>query len=190
MADLGFPCSIRQGYNFEKDQQVLVGHLVSLKIGATEFKADTTLTDPNDNSKSVAVLGPISYIYWKGGYADPVSVVFNVSTANQTLAWTLTHSKMEDTYLEFKFNIYAFDQVAKTYYKAFHTDDKAMKGYVLKSGGDLALSIGADPNPTVPSPLNYDLQLDIMPKEEAQVLLIAASNTDKLTKAWGVTVTK
>lgn len=71
MAQLDFGCSISQGYNFQKDVQTLVGHLVKLKIGDTEITADTDLTDPADNTKSVTVVGPISYIQWQGGMQMP-----------------------------------------------------------------------------------------------------------------------
>jgi hypothetical protein len=93
---------------------------------------------------------------------------------------------MTDTYVEFKFKIYEFDQVAKKYYPAFHSGDAVMKGYVLKEGSDLALSIDSDNDMTVPSPLNYRMSVAIMPKEEAQTLQHAVSDTDKFSKQWGV----
>lgn len=188
MAQLYYPCSLRQAFNFEKDAQVLVGHLVSIKIGTEELKADITLTTPTDNTATAAVVGAISSIQWEGGYADPVHITCNVSTVNQTKVGVLTHTKMADTTIEFKFNIYQFDQVAKKYYLAFHTEDTAMKGLILKQGGDLALAIDTDNDMTVPSPLNYQLQISIMPQQIKQDLKVAVSDTDKFAKTWGVDV--
>lgn len=188
MAQLDFGCSISQGYNFQKDVQTMVGHLVKLKIGDTEITADTDLTDPADNTKSVTVVGPISYIQWQGGYADAVHVNANLTTTNQKTIALLTHTTLTNTLVEFQYDIYAFDQVAKVYYKAFHTDSSDIKGIILKQGGALALHIGTDPEMEVPSPLNYALSISIMPQEEAQAIQVAVSNTDKFSKAWGVKV--
>ena len=186
MASSDYQCSIRQGYNFEKDAQVLVGHLVSIKVADKELKADTSLTGPVD-LKAQVVVGPISSISWQGGYADPVWVSFNVTSANQTEALLLKHTTLSKTDVEFAFNIYAFDQVAKVYYLAFHTDKKALKGLIFKTGGDLAIDIADDPDGQVLSPKNYVLNIGIMPQDaEEQSLLFAVSNTQKFAKQWGV----
>ena len=190
MAQLSYPCDLEQAFNFEKDKQVLVGHLVSISIGGTALSADITLTKPTDNATSEAVVGAISGISWEGGYGDPIYISCNVSTKNQTSVAVLTHTKMANTEVVFKFNVYAFDQVAKKYYLCFHSDSKDMNGLVLKQGGNLSLFIDSDPDMTVPSPLNYQLQIGIMPQQSAQVIQVAVSDTDKFSKAWGVSVAK
>lgn len=188
MAVLDFGCSIRQGYNFEKDAQVLVGHLLAMKIGDKELEADTELTDPEDNTKDIKLLGPISSVYWQGGYADPVVFSFNVSTKNQVATSLLTHTTLTNTQVEFKFKTYAFDQVNKVYYPCFHSGDEALKGIILKNGGDLELEIDTDPDMEVPSPLNYVLSISLMPQQLAQALQVAVSLNDKFSKQWGVAV--
>ncbi|NOQ35109.1 MAG: hypothetical protein GQ569_04350 [Methylococcaceae bacterium] len=190
MADLSFDCSIRQGFNFEKDAQVLVGHLLTMKIGDTELTADTNLTDPEDNTKNVVTLGPIANVYWQGGYADPIVFTFNVSTKNQTATLLLTHTTLTNTLVEFKFKTYAFDQVNKVYYPCYHSGDDVMKGIILKEGGELSLDIGPDPENEVPSPLNYSLSIAIMPQQIAQAFQVAVSLNDKFSKVWGVEVTQ
>lgn len=186
MASSYYPCSIRQGFNFEKDVQVLVGHLVSIKIGGIELKADLTLTLPTD-LKTATVVGPISGISWEGGYADPIFINCNISTANQVQTLVLKHTNLSKTDVEFAFNIYAFDQVEKKYYLCFHTDTKAMLGLVLKQGGDLALDIADDPSSEVMSPLNYAFSIGIVPQDkDAQSLLFAVSFDKKFAKVWGV----
>jgi hypothetical protein len=64
-----------------------------------------------------------------------------------------------------------------------------MKGLIFKTGGNLSLAVDPDPSSEVMSPLNYAMQIAIMPEPEAQVIKVAVSNTDKFAKTWGVTVT-
>lgn len=191
MASLNFNCSIRQGFNFEKDKQVLVGHLVSMTIGDQELAADITLTDPLDYGTSVSVVGVISGISWQGGYADPVNIACNISGTNQKAVAILTHTNLSSNNVVFAFNIYAYDQNSKVYYNAFNSGDSngTLNGLIYKTGGDLALQISPDNDTEVVSPLNYQMFVGIMPQESAQSINVAVSNTDKFVKAWGVTVT-
>jgi hypothetical protein len=185
MASSDYPCSIRQAFMFEKDSQVLVGHLEKLQIGDITFAVDTELTVPTDFTKK-KVVAPISNISWVGGYADPVYIDCHVSTANQKTASLLTHTNLSKTDTLFQFNIYVFDPTAKLYYLGFHSGGVDMKGLVMKSGGSLALSIDSEQDHEVESPKNYVLNIGIMPQEIAQALQLAISNTDKFSKQWGV----
>lgn len=187
MASLNYNCSIRQGYNFEKDRQVLVGHLVSISIGGQALTADTTLTIPTDYS-TAAVVGVISGISWQGGYADPVNIACNISNENQKAVAVMTHTDLSNNVVVFQFNIYAYDQNAMVYYLAFTSNSTNMNGLVYKTGGELSLQISPDPDNEVVSPLNYPMYIGIMPQQSAQTLNIAVSNTDKFVKTWGVTV--
>ncbi|MEY3288162.1 MAG: hypothetical protein RLZZ419_404 [Pseudomonadota bacterium] len=195
MASSQYSCSVRQGFNFEKDQQVLVGHLVSMTVGGTALVADENLTIPTAAfstgsavTTSTAVVGVISDISWEGGYADPIYMNVQVSNENQKTLSVKTHTSLLDTTVVFQFNIYAFDQVAKVYYLAFDSNATNMNGLIFKQGGDLSLSIDPDPSHEVKSPMNFALSIGIMPQNTAQVLNLAVSNTDKFVKTWGVTV--
>ena len=189
MASSQYGCSIRQGFNFERDAQVLVGHLVSITIGGTALAADITLTLPTDLTNATAVVGVISDISWEGGYADPVHIQCNVSTENQKAISIMKHTTLTDTTVVYQFNIYKFDQVAKVYYLCFSSNATDMNGLIMKNGGELAIDIGEENDPTVMSPLNYNFYIGIMPQASAQVLNFAVSNTDKFVKTWGVAVT-
>jgi len=187
MASLNYNCSVRQGFNFEKDRQVLVGHLVSLNIGGTELAADMTVTVPTDYS-SASIVGLISDIDWRGGYADQINIASVVSTENQKAVSILTHTNLSSNKVVFKFNIYAYDQNAKVYYLAFNQTETALNGLIYKNNGELSLQIASDPDRQVVSPLNFPLYIGIMPQESAQTIKVAVSNTDKFVKSWGVTV--
>ena len=190
MASSQYSCSIRQGFNFEKDAQVLVGHVVSMTIGTQELGTDLKVTDPTNfgTDNDLDIVGIISDISWQGGYADPIQIAFNVSNENAKLVSIMKHTDLSDTTVVFKFKIYDFDPIAKVYYLAFHTDDTDMKGLVFKQGGELALEIAAQPDSQVASPLTFQMYTGIMPQEEAQVVNFAVSNTDKFVKSWGVAV--
>ncbi len=186
MASLNYPCSVRQAFNFEKDQQVTVGHLNSIQIGTQALTADITLTLPT-NYSATTVVGVIQDWSWNGGYADPIYINFNVSNENQKSLSVMCHTNLSNTAVTVAFNIYCFDQDAKVYYPACSTLTTPLTGFVFKKGGELSLAIDPHNDPLVPSPLNFPAAIGIMPTETSQVINFAVSNTDKFVKQWGVT---
>lgn len=197
MASSYYDCSIRQGFNFEKDQQVLVGHLVSITIGTQVLAADETLTIPTaafatggatDVTKGTAVVAVISSISWEGGYADPIYISCQLSNDNAKAVSVMLHTNLLNNDVVFKFNIYEYDPFAKKYFNAFNSGTVEMKGLIYKVGGDLSLAVDKEPHGEVVSPMNYQMNIGIMPQPTAQVLNLAVSDTDKFAKTWGVTV--
>lgn len=188
MASSHYSPSLRQAFNFEKDSQVLVGHLVSLNIGTIDLPADFALDNPKDTAgDNLTVVGAITDISWEGGYADPVHIQFNVSSANQVVMLGMKHQTLVNTEVVFQFIIYQYDQVASVYYESFWSNATDMNSLLLKNGGDLAIDIAEAPDPTVKSPDNFNAYLGLVPQNtDAQALLLAFSNTAKLTKVWGV----
>jgi len=185
MASLNYGCSLRQAFNFEKDQQVLVGHVNTIQIGTQALTADITLTLPT-NFTATTVVGVITDWSWNGGYADPVYINFNVSNENQKLLSVMCHTNLSNTAVTVAFNVYAFDQDAKVYYQACSTLTTPLTGFVFKVGGDLTLAIDPHNDPTVQSPYNFPASIAIMPTETSQTINFAVSNTDKFVKQWGV----
>ena len=135
-ADLSYNCSVSQGFNFKKDEQILVGHIEYLKIGDQEFNSDLNVTNPIDSSKLIKVFGVMSNIQWSGGYADPIQFSCQVSTDNKMKMATLTHKSLANTEVEMIFSVYDFDPKEKSYFKCFHSDSVKLKGLVAKSGGN------------------------------------------------------
>jgi hypothetical protein len=137
----------------------------------------------------VGVFGVASGIYWNGGYAEPIQFSCQVSNTNKVKIATLTHQKLVNTEVIFKFNIYEYDPEEKKYFKCFHTDDAEIKGIIQKSGGQLAISISMDQSDEVISPQNYSFQLGVVPQEkESTDLMVATALNDKFVKKWGVAV--
>ena len=188
MAESSYSCSVSQGFNFQKDEQILVGHINSLKIGETELKSDLNVTDPEDVNKTIKVFGVASSIYWNGGYADPVQFACQVSTDNKNLLTTLKHKSMSNTEVELLFTFYDYDPKEKKYFKCFHANDTKLKGLVEKAGGALNLDIDMDQSMEVVSPKNYNFSLGVMPQDQEMAIHLAVSVTDKFAKKWGVEV--
>lgn len=189
MAATSFSCSVEQGFNFQKDAQDLVGHLNKLKIGEKELAVDLGVTNPEELAgDKIKVVGVMSSIYWNGGFAESIQFSCQVSNANKKDLAILTNTELSNTTVEFQFTIYDYDPDEKKYYKAFHTNDAALKGLIEKSGGDLAISIDLDQSMEVVSPLNFALNLSVMPEDSEQETHLAFSVTDKVVKRWGVTV--
>ncbi len=188
MAESSFSCSVEQGFNFQKDEQILVGHIVACKVGDTQFDADLNVSDPEDSASLIKVFGIASGIFWNGGYADPVQFSCQVSNANKVQIATLTHKSLSNTEVIFKFNIYDYDPKEKKYYKAFHANDTDLKGLIEKSGGALNLSIDMDQSMEVVSPKNFNFNLSIMPQDLNMEIHLATSLSDKFVKKWGVEV--
>jgi len=189
MAELNYYCDVSQGFNFQKDQQTPVGHINKLKVAGKELAADMAVTDPeNVTGDKVKVVGVVSGMNWKGGYADSIEFSCQVSNPNKKTLAVLTHSEMANTMVEFVFTIYDYDPDEKKYYKCFHSNDAVLKGLVQKSGGRLHIRIDSDQSEEVISPKNFSFRLSVMPEDLQQDTHMAMSVSDKLVKRWGVTV--
>jgi hypothetical protein len=189
MAEINHYCDVNQGFNFVKDAQDKVGHITAVKIGDKELAVDLTVTNPEELSgDKVKVVGVVSSINWQGGYADSMICSCQVSNANKKDLGVMVHSDLSNTKVEFKFNIYEYDPEDKKYFKCFHTDDAVLNGLVEKQGGQLSIAIADEENQEVVSPLNYEMNLGVMPEDTEQETHIAFSVSQKLVKRWGVTV--
>lgn len=188
MAESSYDCSVTQGFNFQKDEQILVGHINSLKIGGKEFSADLNITDPEDVANLVKVVGIVSNIYWGGGYAEPINFSCQLGTDNKNAAAELQHKSMSDTEVLFKYTIYDYDPKDKKYFKCFHSGDEELKGLVMKSGGELELNIDMEQSTEIVSPKNYAFSLGVMPQDLNMAIQMAFSTQGKFAKKWGVEV--
>ncbi|MBL4635119.1 MAG: hypothetical protein JKY56_14700 [Kofleriaceae bacterium] len=187
MAESSYQCSVSQGFNFQKDSQDTIGHIVSLKIGDTALLADFELSDPMDNQNHVKVFGVLDSIFWNGGYADPVQFSCNVSTANKNTLFAMLHKSLSNTTIEFEFVTYKYDPDTKKFFKCFHSGDAgALKGLVLKEGGDLAMQISEDEGYEVPSPKNFNFTLGVMPEDSQMAIHVAVSTDGKFAKQFGI----
>jgi hypothetical protein len=189
MASSEYYCDVNQGFNFEKDSQVVVGHLNSLKIGEKEYTADISVGDPESVTEVVTVVGVLGNIEWQGGYADSISFSAQISTANKNLLATLVHTNLVNTEVLMEFTVYEYDPEKLAYFKCFHTNAVKLKGLIEKSGGELSIQVGTEQNSEVVSPKNFTFNLGVMPQDEDQAVHVAVSTSGKFAKKWGVAVT-
>lgn len=188
MAELSYSCSVSQGFNFQKDEQILIGHINALKIGETDLKSDLSVTNPEDDTKLVEVFGIVGSIYWAGGYADPVQFNCQVSSANKNTLAQFQHMSLKNTEVIFSYTIYDYDPVKKMYFKCFHTGTDKLNGLIHKSGGSLAMNIDMEQSMEIVSPKNYTFSLGVMPQDKDMAIQLAISVSDKFAKKWGVEV--
>jgi hypothetical protein len=187
-AESSLPCSVQQGFNFAKDEQVLVGYITYLKIADTELAADLNVPNPTNPTKMQKVVAVVSNVFWGGGYAEPLQFAARIGTDNKNIVSTLTHKSLANTEVEISFSIYDYDPKEKKYFACFHSNNIKLKGLVYKTGGELALQVDMDQSMEVQSPRNYALSIGIMPQDIAQEIFMAFSVSDKLVKKWGVAV--
>ena len=180
-------CDVMQGYNFKKDVQTPIGYLTALKIGGATLKADQTVKDPTAPATDFPVVAVLSGSMWELGVTDALYFTGQLSVFNKQQTQLLVYKDLSKVDVVFKFAVYAYDPVAKRYFKCLlATDDKDLNGIIEKNGEDLNLSIADDPSTEVQSPANYAFQIGIKPQPSAQVVTVATSFTDRVVKAWGI----
>lgn len=190
MAEISYTCSAEQAFNWDKNNQSVIGHLTALKVGGEDIEAKFELMNPEKVGEKNKVVGPISYINWKGGYADAIQIDAQVHNENQQDLMTLLQKDLDSTAVEFKFEIFAYHQEKgnEKYFQCFHCDDKTLYGLIHKDGEKLDIFIDKKQSQQILSPKNFSFSIKIMPAEdEAQVLHWAGKLDGKLSKAWGIT---
>lgn len=197
-----------QGFNFKKDYQKTIGFLTALKIGTESFAADFTVNSPmavtaasgittqaTATAGALNVVAVLKNITWTMGDTDPLVFKGLLSIAGKQAFSALLYASMIDIDVEIGFVIYEYDPLAKKYYAAFsnsaqaNTDATAtgVKGQIKKDGTDLKMTINPEADEAVQSPINYEFDLEVVPKPIVQPLLFATSSTRKVTKNWGRT---
>jgi hypothetical protein len=200
MADVKFSCSIPQGFNFQKDSQETVGHLVSMKIGdgTPDIKSDLKLQRPGVDIKYDCV-GVIESVSWAGGHGDPIEFACNISTYNRQKIDLLRHQKLKNTELKIKFAVWNYDPLAKKFFMCNAswgegaTAPVELNGLIRKEGDKLKMELPeTKPATDVASPENWKLNFSIMPytDEEQKILYATGDGEMKIIKPWGAKVAK
>ena len=189
MAEFYKNCDVYQGYNYRKDKQTSVGFVTSLKVGDIELQVDQACKDPTAPETELKAVMVLSGSMWGLGVTDAVYLSGQVSVYNKQKLMGLLYKDLTKVDVEFKFSVYEYDPVEKKYYKCMlPSDDAVLKGILEKNGGDLNLSVSDDASREVQSPENYAVQLGVKPQPSAQTITVATSFSDKVVKAWGLTV--
>jgi len=176
---------IKQAFDWERDSQVPVGHIVSLTIGEKVFTADFLLYDPVAKAERKCV-GVVSGSEWSGGHGDFVKMTFQISTKNKQELAMLLHKELTSTLVKCKFDVFEYDPLEKKYFASFTSTDAELEGIVLKDGGKLQLVLTKEPNETVKSPENYQVELSFVPEPKAQAITLATALGKTVVKKWGI----
>lgn len=179
-------CDVKQGFNFEKDKQGVVGFITSLKIGDVQLDAKITVKDPTAPTTDLAVVSVLSAASWDIGATDALVLNGQIDTKNKQKVALLTIKDLSKIDVLVKFKVYDYDDVAGVYYLCMHSNDVELKGTVEKTDSELYLNISSGPSDAVKSPKNYAFAISITPKAEAQQIHLATSNADKVAKDWGI----
>lgn len=180
---------IVQGYNYRKDVQTAVGFITALKIGDTTVTADQTVKDPMAPETDLKVVAVLSGSMWELGTTDAHYFSGQLSTTNKQNVLMLTYKDLTKVDVEYQFSVYEYDPLEKKYFKCMlPTDDATLKGILEKNGSDLNISVADDPSGEVQSPENYAFSIGIKPQTTAQTVTVATSFSNKIVKAWGLTV--
>ncbi len=187
-AGVSYGCSVEQGFNFQPDVRLPVGHVNTMEIGGVELSSDLGVTDPMDISGDpIEVMGVVSSIKWDGGIAEPIEITCRVSDSNKDEIVYLVQHRLEEPEVSFSFTIYN-GRAPGVYFKCFHSDNEKLLGLIAKSGGDFSISIEMDPAYEVVQPLNYTFKILIYPQDVKMALHFGVGPDDAFAVPWGVEV--
>jgi hypothetical protein len=202
MATFERSCSVEQCFNFKKDVQSPIGVINTLIIGATTFTPDLTVTDPSltvdaaggaeakQTPGAMTIVGALETIKWELGDVEPIELGGVVSVKSKQMINALLFTTMVNINLTIGFTVYDYDELMKKYFVAFSTGNfttstTGVQGLVKKDGNNLNLTIDHTPFDGVQSPKLYKFTLSVVPAPMQQLLYLAASDRDKVTKTWG-----
>jgi len=188
MADVSITTSHKQGFDFSNDIQVPVGFVTALKIGEDELEADLKGKDPMSPTDDIEAVGMINNIYWSTEITGALEVSMQVSTQNKSTLKVALLQSLTNTKVEINFDVFEYDSIKdpQSYFLSCHSDDASLLGSIVKNNGQLALSVSDEPDTLVQQPQNFTVNLSIFPEPVDQAIHLAASETHKLVKQWGM----
>lgn len=188
MANVTREARVPSAYNFKRENQESIMHIVKLSIGGVVINEDQELTDPEqpDGQSKLPVVAAGDYYFWDSGEVRPMEFQFYSSIPNQVLIKNLIMREMPNIDVEIVFAHYEYDRVNGCFYKNAHSNEVAWEGRIQTEGGNRALNIGDQPTPVLENRDVYRVNLSIVPDEKVQYVHLANSLTDKYTKIWGV----
>jgi hypothetical protein len=167
-----------------------VAHLRSLKIGTVSFTTDYKLKTPHDDA-SENVVGVIEQIEWPGDDYDPFTIQCRIFSENRQPAMTVSQKDLNSAKVTFGFAVYERDNKADRYFRAFHTGDTPLNGYVRKISKenerprfDYAVGTEREPYPSYPE--TWTLRFSVTPAAEKQTVHFATAHLATWAKSWGV----
>ena len=201
MASIKIDPETEHAFDFERNDQHLIGHIDFLKIGTTTLTRDITLLKPIGFVDSV-VVGALDMFEWSGNQGDPITLDLVVSPDNRGTVAGLVYSDLANTDVTFDLTAWDYDSRAKQFFVTVY--GKNCKGKLrLKEkkkadgtasdtddagvaiAGELNLSIESAPHKDIAPPVHL-LKMVIHPGSTICTINFAAAHLSKVVKKWGV----
>jgi hypothetical protein len=186
LVTLSYGLDVQQGLSFAPGGQQGIGHLLSATFFGTALTADLTVTDPTTSTSGPAA-GVLQQVQWGETPGSPISMTAYLSSQNATTLQQLLRQTVTNLAVTFSFRVAEFDLQARVYYAAFGPQQPPLKALVGKSGSTLQLQLASTAT-TIKTAYLYAMSCTLMPPPQMQPLIVAASATQRLVKAWGITV--
>lgn len=180
-----------QAFRRDAVRGVPVGYLTKLVIGS-----DVTLTADLPvyvlgATSAVNAVAVLSKIEWEGAPTDPIAIAGVISVGNKHTVGNISSQSLSDAEVKLRFAVHAFDPKDGTYFKAFHTGDADLKGYVKSSvsrtsGSPFELHFDTMPAAEPQSPAVIPFSITIVPAGEEMDLHVATANLQVQVWTWGV----
>lgn len=186
MPQFSLSTSVDQGFNFRKDRTVPVGFITAISINGQVFPPDIICKDPLNPTTDLPAFAVLNSVSWGIGITDTLQFSGQISGPNRNDVMLLTYQDLANVEVKFKFNVYDYDQKAKTYFLVFHCDDTELQGILEKRGEDLSIRVSDLASTEVESPINYTFTIGIKSQQIAQTMTLATENQKNVVKQWGL----
>lgn len=167
-----------------------VGYLTKLNIGSgITLSADLPIYVGTGPAVNVAAV--LSSLEWAGGPTDPLKLKGVVSAGNKHAMGNISSGSLATAEVTLRLAVQAPDPKEGDYFKAFHTGDVDIKGYVRtrpagEAGPPLELQLGTEPAPKPQSPVVIPFSLTLVPASQEMDFHVASANLQVQVWAWGV----
>ncbi len=115
-----------------------IGHLISLKIGGKDLKADFDFRDPTSPATQKPFAGAVTLVRWATGEGKSLTIVGRVTGNNAAIIKATLMGANTTRECEVKFDMYKHKEGTE-FFKTFHTDGKAIKGTIVKEKCDVSV---------------------------------------------------
>ncbi|MGZ3669615.1 MAG: hypothetical protein ACXWR4_06920 [Bdellovibrionota bacterium] len=177
---ISYSLSLSQGFNMRGGNQLPVGYVTSLSIAGSALLPDLQVTDPTTGAKITAV-GVMGSYSWGGGVTDPMNFGFNISAGNRARLAALMQGNITTAPVLVNYEVFSFTSATGFFLGMKPTN--SLQALLNLNG----LNLGAAPDPSVPTPINYAVRLGISPAAISQTINYQALPGQRVVKQWGIT---
>lgn len=171
-------------------KSAVVGYLTKLNIGSSiTLAADLPVRVGDEPGLSAAAM--LSLVEWGGGPTDPLKLAGVLSVANKHTMGNISSQSLATAEVTLRLAVLAPDPKDGTYFKAFHTGDADVKGFVRTrpsggSGSPLELYLATERAPAPQTPVVIPFSITIVPASEEMDFHVASANLQVQVWQWGV----